>query len=871
MEIVFKNDSIISKSNAIDSKILAKISMIYLKYTKDLKEGLYSSFSNMPISHIYCTTGLDGALSSEKILIGEIKIGDSDQNLYSKFELIDANDINYIERFRLMSLENQYSKSLDKDIMKVILYRIFTMYMPIEKLYIICDEEGDNYNLRSIDILQQIYKKSPYFIRKSIGYNSYSLEEKNSSRVKLIVTTKSNFKIDDGYIVDLNSSDYRVQLSEIEPSINKFLDLILSLSDEQLTKIYDKIYDIYKLKRLKIKELIDVFSYLEFYENKELNDELIENWIYDINRSQLENNDVSDELYAKMVYDVKHKIDNINLNKYIKNNFYNTKDLNKIDKYSKEAFKFIYYMEFETEENKPPIFKVDNEIIAMWLEEKRYPYIKENYEQYELVQVLRSDKIIIENLEKKLGFSISNIDDIKEKALDVLNKLLVEEEKNIELEETTILKTSFEDIGDSFEKQSCCEEEIEDDCDDYKYMYYIDEEETEDDCDDYKYIYYIDEEEIEDNYEYYKYDSIITDSIYKSINIDINRFFRNLIFIPQDTKFENMLQKANSSYAKFDNQEPIYMIFDNNIHSIDAEGFIITKEYVYYKSTYEKSDKILIVDIEEVKLEGELLFINNIGIKCSSVEKDYRQKFSDFIFNILYLLKKPNEIEVEQGEICLYDTKNNINKYPDENKMIVYDCSKSKFENNTSLTTVIIDNSVKYIGENAFKKCKNLKEIEIPNSVVSIKKEAFNGCESLNKIEIPNSVASIDEGAFSGCTNLKEVKISNSITIIKKLVFLDCENLTKIEIPEYVMTISEHAFYFCKNLKEIKMLNGVKFIRYNAFGYCKSLRKIEIPKSVTFIDKDAFKNCSDELYIYCNKDSYAEKYAKDNNIKFKYL
>ena len=54
----------------------------------------------------------------------------------------------------------------------------------------------------------------------------------------------------------------------------------------------------------------------------------------------------------------------------------------------------------------------------------------------------------------------------------------------------------------------------------------------------------------------------------------------------------------------------------------------------------------------------------------------------------------------------------------------------------------------------------------------------------------------------------------------------------------------------------------------SAFGYCSSLTSINIPDSVTEIGEDAFEGC-DNLTIYGKSDSYAETYAKDNNIPFK--
>lgn len=58
---------------------------------------------------------------------------------------------------------------------------------------------------------------------------------------------------------------------------------------------------------------------------------------------------------------------------------------------------------------------------------------------------------------------------------------------------------------------------------------------------------------------------------------------------------------------------------------------------------------------------------------------------------------------------------------------------KQAFCNYTSLTEIIIPNSVKEICDFAFEGCTGLKRIIIPNSVKYIGPRAFGNCESLKK------------------------------------------------------------------------------------------------------------------------------------------
>lgn len=160
--------------------------------------------------------------------------------------------------------------------------------------------------------------------------------------------------------------------------------------------------------------------------------------------------------------------------------------------------------------------------------------------------------------------------------------------------------------------------------------------------------------------------------------------------------------------------------------------------------------------------------------------------------------------------------------------------------------------------------------IEITNlhseNDVSILDGATN---KITKIIIPKTVIGLSMYVFDDCTSLESISIPNSVTSIGYDAFYGCSSLTSINIPNGVTSINVYTFYNCRALKSINIPNSVTSIGGRAFYNCTSLTSVNIPNSVTSIAKNAFENCSN-LTIYCEQGSYAETYAKANNIPVVY-
>ena len=169
--------------------------------------------------------------------------------------------------------------------------------------------------------------------------------------------------------------------------------------------------------------------------------------------------------------------------------------------------------------------------------------------------------------------------------------------------------------------------------------------------------------------------------------------------------------------------------------------------------------------------------------------------------------------------------------------------SSSTFSNCLNLKTVVLPENLTSIGSYAFVSCSSLEGITIPEGVTSIGSYAFNGCKKLSYVDLPGSLTSVGEGAFSYCTELTDVTIAEGVSYIGTEMFRDCDGLTNVIVPGSVKHIYGRAFSLCSNLETITLSYGLESIRDSAFNNCSSLISVTIPDSVTTIGKNVFTWC----------------------------
>lgn len=184
-------------------------------------------------------------------------------------------------------------------------------------------------------------------------------------------------------------------------------------------------------------------------------------------------------------------------------------------------------------------------------------------------------------------------------------------------------------------------------------------------------------------------------------------------------------------------------------------------------------------------------------------------------------------------------------------------------KNQTDFTKVEIPESVELIKGSALYGTK-VEEIELPSSVRKIGSLAFHSCAELESVTIPDGVKEIGDAAFQNCTSLASAEIGSGLRQLNFRLFKG-SGLTEIAIPANVKAIGKECFQDCANLKKVTIADGVRKIDNSAFKNT-AVEEIEIPATVTKIGTGI--TPKNTVWIV-EKDSYAHKYAVENNQTFR--
>ena len=157
-----------------------------------------------------------------------------------------------------------------------------------------------------------------------------------------------------------------------------------------------------------------------------------------------------------------------------------------------------------------------------------------------------------------------------------------------------------------------------------------------------------------------------------------------------------------------------------------------------------------------------------------------------------------------------------------------------------SLNRIVLPDTLKSIGSNAFYGCKYLSgSLIIPEGVTEIRRGAFKGCTGLNGIlSLPSTLKKLG--------NRGKDDMSDEGTDYYGGVFQDCRNLTgNLILPDNLELIRGYCFSGCSGLYgELRLPAKLKRMGNCAFSYCSGFTgSLSIPQGITALPSEAFHNC----------------------------
>ncbi len=186
--------------------------------------------------------------------------------------------------------------------------------------------------------------------------------------------------------------------------------------------------------------------------------------------------------------------------------------------------------------------------------------------------------------------------------------------------------------------------------------------------------------------------------------------------------------------------------------------------------------------------------------------------------------------------------------FPDINYGVVTEIGSGAFTD-TNVTKVILSNTIKRIGNYAFKNCSTLTSIEIPDSVQEIGNGAFYLCSALETITLPESITQIGPKAFKSCHALKTINWPSQVKYVPADAFMLCNSFNDFGIFENVEIIGNGAFRGCKSLviddfgDKIKEIGGYAFTGSTTDGMSGNFATINattLPENLEYIGDRAF-------------------------------
>ena len=183
------------------------------------------------------------------------------------------------------------------------------------------------------------------------------------------------------------------------------------------------------------------------------------------------------------------------------------------------------------------------------------------------------------------------------------------------------------------------------------------------------------------------------------------------------------------------------------------------------------------------------------------------------------------------------------------------------------IRSVVLADTIREVGESAFKKCPNLSSVILNEGLEIIRGYAFRKCFSLESVILPSSISIIEERAFCRSGENYRWDEGDGIGIqrieirggendafscedgvlydkINKKVIMARANIERVVLPEDCTRIGDCAFLSCYNLNEVVWNTALSEIGDEAFAGTYLTTGDLSKTSLTLAQEQAFAGCS---------------------------
>jgi len=160
--------------------------------------------------------------------------------------------------------------------------------------------------------------------------------------------------------------------------------------------------------------------------------------------------------------------------------------------------------------------------------------------------------------------------------------------------------------------------------------------------------------------------------------------------------------------------------------------------------------------------------------------------------------------------------------------------------------------TISKIGPQAFQDCCFITGIILPETIKTLGNDAFKGCTILETINLDyiTKIESTSYGTFDGCLGLKYINMP-LVEELPKGTFNNCDGLLEVYIPK-VKVIGENAFSECYSLKKV-VCPALEEIGWAAFSYDSNLEYIDTLNVKVIGTIHATGVITGQVFSSCNK------------------